>query len=80
MIQKGLINIVEKDEMVRTYRGRNLMSVDDLTKDQLVILKELLRGKPVTVSVTRSEKAGNYKLLYPGERTKPFQSGGGDGF
>lgn len=75
MIQKGLINIVEKDEMVRTYRGRNLMSVDGLTKDQLVILKELLRGKPVTVSVTRSEKAGNYKLLFHKDMEPMIQKG-----
>lgn len=75
MIQKGLINIVEKDEMVRTYNGRNLMSVDGLTKDQLVILKELLRGKPVTVSVTRSEKAGNYKLLFHKDMEPKIQKG-----
>ena len=64
MIQKGLVNVVEKDEMVRTYKGNGLMSVDGLTKDQLVILKELLRGKPITVALTQSEKAGKYKLLF----------------
>ena len=51
------------------------MSVDGLTKDQLVILKELLRGKPVTVSVTRSEKAGNYKLLFHKDMEPMIQKG-----
>lgn len=63
-IQNGLVSVVSKDEMIRTYKGNGIESIDGLSQNQITIMKELLHGKNATISIGLSEEPGKYKMYF----------------
>ena len=70
MIQNGMVNVVGKDELVRSYKGTGLQFMDGLSRNQVSIMKDLLRDKHVTIAMTPSDREGNYKLHFH-EKDRP---------
>ena len=64
MIQNGMVNVVGKDELIRSYKGNGLQSIDELSQNQVSIMKDLLRDKHVTIALTPSDREGKYKLYF----------------
>lgn len=64
MIQNGLVNVISKDEMIRTYKGNGLQSIDGLSKNEISIMRDLLHDRQVTIALAPSVEEGRYKMYF----------------
>lgn len=64
MVRNGLINVVSKEDLIRTYHGNDIQSLDRLNKNEVEIMKNLMHNKPVAIAFTPSSEQGKYKMYF----------------